>query len=61
MSGTVKASLQDIIESTQSAFALGRMITDSMLITFECLHAIRNGNNECKKFGAYKLELTKGI
>jgi hypothetical protein len=35
------------------------MITDSALIAFECLHAMRNGNSKCKEFGAYKLDLTK--
>jgi hypothetical protein len=35
------------------------MITDNALIAFECLHAIRNGNNNCKVFGALKLDLSK--
>jgi hypothetical protein len=48
-----------IIEPTQSAFVPGRMITNNALIAFECLHALRNGNQKCKKFGAYKLDLTK--
>jgi hypothetical protein len=36
-----------------------RMITNNALIDFECLHAIKNGNSGCKKFGAYKLDLIK--
>jgi hypothetical protein len=51
--------LEGIIAPTQSAFVHGRLITDNALIAFECLHAIRNGNKSCKKFGAYKLDLTK--
>jgi hypothetical protein len=51
--------LHDIIEPTQSAFTPSRMITNNALIAFECLHALRNGNQKCKKFGAYKLDLTK--
>jgi hypothetical protein len=51
--------LQDIISPTQSAFIPGRMITNNTLITFECLHAIRDGNGRCKKYDAYKLDLTK--
>jgi hypothetical protein len=43
----------------QSAFILGRMIMDNFLIAFECLHAIRQGNKECKEYGVYKLDLTK--
>jgi hypothetical protein len=44
---------------TQSAFILGQMITDNTLIAFECLHALRNGNTSCKKYGAFKLNLSK--
>jgi hypothetical protein len=51
--------LQDIIAPMQSAFIPGRMIMDNALIAFECLHAIISGNNNCKGFGAYKLDLTK--
>jgi hypothetical protein len=36
-----------------------RLITDNALRSFECLHAIRNGNNSYKKFGPFKLDLTK--
>jgi hypothetical protein len=50
--------LHDIIGPMQSAFILGRIITDT-LIAFECIHAMKNGNNNSKKFCAYKLDLTK--
>jgi hypothetical protein len=43
----------------QSAFVLGRIITDNALIAFECLHAMKNGGNGCKKNCVYKLDLTK--
>jgi hypothetical protein len=43
----------------QSAFIPRRMITDNVLIPFECMHAIRNRSNVCKEFGAYELDLTK--
>jgi hypothetical protein len=51
--------LHGIIAPMQSAFIPGRMITDNALIAFECLYAIRSGNNNRKKFGAYKLDLNK--
>jgi hypothetical protein len=52
--------LHDIISPTQSTFIPRRMITNDALIAFECLHAtIGSENNSCKKFGAYKLDLTE--
>jgi hypothetical protein len=51
--------LEDIISPTQSAFIPARMITNNALIVFQCLYAIRCGNNRSKKFGAFKLDLTK--
>jgi hypothetical protein len=35
------------------------MITNNALIAFECLHALKTDNQDCKKFRAYKLDLTK--
>jgi hypothetical protein len=55
----LRGILHEVIRPTQSAFILGRMITDNALIMFEYLHAIKNGNNACKQFGAFKLDLTK--
>jgi hypothetical protein len=43
----------------QNAFIPGRLITNNALIAFECMDTIRNGNKWCKRFGAYKLDLTK--
>jgi hypothetical protein len=51
--------LEEIITLSQSAFILGRMITDNALIVFECLHANRSVNCRNKRFGAFKLDLTK--
>jgi hypothetical protein len=51
--------LHDIIGPMQSAFIPGRLITDNALIAFECIHAMKNGNNNSKKFCAYKLDLSK--
>jgi hypothetical protein len=54
----LRPMIQDVITSTQSAFIPGRLITDNALIAFECLNAIQKGNAGCKKFGAYKLDLS---
>jgi hypothetical protein len=51
--------LQEIILETQSAFILGRMITDNAIIAFECIHALQNGSANAGKFCAYKLDLMK--
>jgi hypothetical protein len=51
--------LQDIIAPMQSAFILGRLITDNALITFECIHAIQTGPAARRKFCAYKLDMAK--
>jgi hypothetical protein len=51
--------LHDVIGPMQSAFVPGRMVTDNAVIAFECLHVIRSGNEGCRKFYAYKLDLTK--
>jgi hypothetical protein len=48
--------LQGIISPMHRAFILDRLITDNALIAFECLHAIHNDSNDCKRFGAYKLD-----
>jgi hypothetical protein len=59
MVNRLRPILHDIIAPTQSAFIPGRLITDNVLIAFECLHAIKHGSRACKRFGAYKLDLTK--
>jgi hypothetical protein len=51
--------LDEIIDTAQSALIPGQMIMDNALIAFECLHALKNGNRNCRRFGAYKLDLTK--
>ena len=51
--------LQEIISPGQSAFILGRMITDNALIAFERLHAISTNSDDRGNFCAYKLDLSK--
>lgn len=49
----------DLVSKEQSAFVLGRMITDNALIAFECIHAIQRGSGDQEEFCAYKLDLSK--
>jgi hypothetical protein len=51
--------LHELIADTKSAFIPSRLITGNALIAFECLHAIKHGSNASKRYGAYKLDLTK--
>ena len=55
----LKTILSDIISPTQSAFLLGRMITDNATIAFGCFHKFQHGRNERDMYYAYKLDLAK--
>ena len=59
LANRIRPLLHDIIAPNQSAFIPGRMITDNAIIAFECLHAIQSGNENARKFCAYKLDLSK--
>lgn len=38
----LKACLDEIISPVQNAFVLGRLITNNFLLSYECLHTIKN-------------------
>ena len=51
--------LDGIVTPAQSAFVPGRMITDNVLLAFECIHHIKQEKDPTKSFCAYKLDLSK--
>lgn len=51
--------MSDLIDDTQSAFVPGRMITNNVMIVFECIHTLQRSKDGKGKFCAYKLDLAK--
>lgn len=49
----------ELILENQSAFILGRLISDNAIIAFECIHHIQSEKNGDASFCVYKLDLSK--
>lgn len=50
----LKPIMQSLVNLNQSAFVPGRLITDSVIIGFECMHWIRCNTKNRSGFGALK-------
>ena len=59
LANRLKRILSVIIDSTQSAFILGRLISDNVLAAYETLHTMNTGMRGKKGFMAIKLDMTK--
>ena len=59
LANRLKQALPHIISPTQSAFVLGRLITDNVLVAYETLHTMHSRKKGKKGTVALKLNITK--
>ena len=59
LTNRLKQILPDIISPTQSAFVLGHLITDNVLVAYETLHTMHGRKKGKKGSMALKLDISK--
>ena len=59
LANRLKRVLPHIISEHQSAFIIGRLITDNILVAYETLHYMKNHNSGSSGFMALKLDMSK--
>ena len=59
MANRLKFILPNVISDNQSAFVLGRQITDNTSVAFDILHRMRNKRTRKKGLMAVKLDISK--